>query len=332
MSISTAFVKLSIIISLGAAECPGNHEEIPTLYDDDTFTCWVFWSGLGHDSPLNSCIDCDGVSWPEAEEWLYPDGSDKTTEPEMYFHVGSFLVKPGCTVTGFVEANYEGEFRDFYGTLLESNNQWGHNFLDSTSPTCGRWGWGSQKCRCQQKMPDCVPVDGWDAVLVCNNVDGSTVLDCDYQQSIGTVWSSSTSESFEIDTTIEETISAGFFGLFETELGLSQTTSYDWAQTSEQTMQNVVTITVGTTVNPGEQLVLEQAIGQCGDDVPRTEMFKATTTNKAGEVVSVKYEQRGRTVGQSPRAKLEAAKRGLRGHLRTGNLTLPANSDKKDYL
>ena len=33
-------------------------------------------------------------------------------------------------------------------------------------------------------------------------------------------------------------------------------------------------------------------IGQCGDDVPRTEMFKSTTTDKAGEVVSIKYEHR----------------------------------------
>lgn len=311
MILLTSIVTLAMIAGLGTAECPGNHEEVPTLYDDETFTCWVLYQGEGHDSPLNSCVDCDGVSWPEGESFMEPDGVDYTTEPESYVHVGSFLVKPGCTLTGFVEANYEGEFRDFYGTLLESNNDWGHHYLDSTSPGCGRYGWGSYKCRCQQKMPDCVPVDGWDTVLVCNNVDGNTELKCDYQQSIGTVWSSSTSESFDIDQTIEETISAGFFGLFETELGLSATTAYDWTQTSEQTMQNVVTITVETTVNPGEELVLEQAIGQCGDDVPRTEMFKSTTTDKAGEVVSIKYEHRGRTVGKSPRAKLQGAKGNL---------------------
>ena len=45
-------------------------------------------------------------------------------------------------------------------------------------------------------------------------------------------------------------------------------------------------------MNLTNAILVRFLIGQCGNDVPRTEMFKSTTTNKAGEVVSVKYEQR----------------------------------------
>ena len=65
-----------------------------------------------------------------------------------------------------------------------------------------------------------------------------------------------------IDSTIEETISAGLFDLFGTDLGISQTTSYDWTHVSEQTQQTVVTIIVNAKANPGEVLILEQAIGK----------------------------------------------------------------------
>ena len=50
----------SLLVERGAAECPASHEELPILYDDDTFTCAILWRGEGDDSVLNSCIDCDG--------------------------------------------------------------------------------------------------------------------------------------------------------------------------------------------------------------------------------------------------------------------------------
>ena len=34
-----------MIQSHGGAECPASHEEIPTLWDDDTFNCFMFWQG-----------------------------------------------------------------------------------------------------------------------------------------------------------------------------------------------------------------------------------------------------------------------------------------------
>ena len=106
-------------------------------------------------------------------------------------------------------------------------------------------------------------MDGWDTILVCDNTNGLTApLKCTYQQSIGTVYSESTSESMGIDSTISEAISAGLFDSFGIEIGVSLTTSYDWTQVSEQTQQTVITITVEAEAYPGEQLILQQAIGK----------------------------------------------------------------------
>ena len=106
-------------------------------------------------------------------------------------------------------------------------------------------------------------MDGWETILVCDNTDGVTApLKCTYQQSIGTIWSESTSESMGIDSTISETISAGLFETFETQIGISVTTEYDWTHVSEQTTQLVVTTTETMYAQPGEHLHLEQAVGK----------------------------------------------------------------------
>ena len=104
-------------------------------------------------------------------------------------------------------------------------------------------------------------MDGWETILVCDNIGGTSPFPCEYAQSIGTVWSESTSEDMGIDYTIEETISAGLFDLFSADVGISTSTSYDWTHVSEQTQEEVVTITLSLTAQPGEQVVLEQAVG-----------------------------------------------------------------------
>ena len=73
-------------------------------------------------------------------------------EPGFFWTTGSFLVKPGCTLTAWDNANYEGNFRDFEGTLLESDNTFGQDNLDPVCVSNSQYGFGSWKCRCQQKM------------------------------------------------------------------------------------------------------------------------------------------------------------------------------------
>ena len=104
-------------------------------------------------------------------------------------------------------------------------------------------------------------MDGWQTILVCDNIDGTSPFPCTYEQSIGTVWSESTSQDMGIDYTIEETISAGLFDIFGADIGISSTTSYDWTYVSELTQQSVVTVTLELTAQPGEQVILEQAVG-----------------------------------------------------------------------
>ena len=42
------------------------------------------------------------------------DGHDYPGTPGFYTHVGAFLVKPGCTLSAWEQADYEGEFRQDY--------------------------------------------------------------------------------------------------------------------------------------------------------------------------------------------------------------------------
>jgi len=276
------------------AECPASHEVLPTLYDDDTFNCAVRWRGEGDESPLNSCVDCDGYDGIDSEN-VYYDGQNLGDDDEPgYFSFGSFLVKPGCTLTFWEETRFEGDFRDFYDGL-EPNNDWGYYWSDPPTEGCANYGIGSFKCRCQQKMLDCVPEDGWSTILICDNTDGIVDTECEYQLTQGTTWSESTSNSFSIDVGVEYAISAGLFGLFSNELCVSGETGYDWTGVSETTTSKAETFTVKGTAPAGYTLKIEQAIGHCGSgantEQPNTEMFKTSTLNKLGEVVSVRTEK-----------------------------------------
>ena len=62
--------------------------------------------------------------------------------------------------------------RDFYGTVVVPNNVFGHHYDDDPGSGCSDYAFGSLKCRCQQEMIDCVPVDGYETILVCDNTDG----------------------------------------------------------------------------------------------------------------------------------------------------------------
>jgi len=279
---------LFTLLGSAAAECPASHEELPTLYDDDTFNCAIKWLGEGDDSALNSCNECDGSDGIEAG-YVYYDGEDVTGS----YYAGSFMVKPGCTLTVWEDQNWEGEYREFDGTYLEPNNDWGYYFGPNDAG-CAHYGWHSWKCRCQQKMLDCVPEDGWSTILVCDNTDGIVDTECEYQLTQGTTWSESTSNSFSIDVGVEYAISAGLFGLFSSELSVSAETGYDWVHVSEVTTSEAQTFTVRGTAPAGYTLKIEQAIGHCGsgsnEEQPNTELFKTSTLSKSGEIVSVRHE------------------------------------------
>ena len=58
--IFSLLIAIALVVERGGAECPASHEEVPTLYDNDTFSCAMTWEGLGDDNSLNSCTSCSG--------------------------------------------------------------------------------------------------------------------------------------------------------------------------------------------------------------------------------------------------------------------------------
>lgn len=83
---------------------------------------------------------------------------------------------------------------------------------------------------------------------------------------------------------------AGFFNLFSAELGVSVNTSYDWSAASSSTTENEVTIELEGVAPPGYILKIEQTVGECGGNSPKTDMFKTSHLNGKEEVVSVTYD------------------------------------------
>ena len=94
-----------------------------------------------------------------------------------------------------------------------------------------------------------------------------------------------------IDSTIEASLKADFFGLFGLTLGTSVTTGYDWTEVSESTKNEQVTVEVKATVRPGYILQIKQATGKCGDNKSNTELFKIVhIEGKSGKVMKEDYE------------------------------------------
>ncbi len=94
-----------------------------------------------------------------------------------------------------------------------------------------------------------------------------------------------------IDTTIEASMKASFFGLFEASLGVSTTTGYDWTHTTDVTMSEQVTVEVKASVKPGFILQIKQAVGKCGGSQAKTELFKIVhIEGKSGRIAQVEYE------------------------------------------
>merc|ERR1719320_1528937 len=125
---------------------------------------------------------------------------------------------------------FTGESHVITGPYSVYNNTWGHYWFWNHSKPPGPNCW---KCRCQQESIECDPEDGYDVVLICDNTMGLTTTTCSYSLTIGTQFSDSMSQGMSIDTTVEAELQAQFWGIFSGSLGVSETTGYDWTQTSD---------------------------------------------------------------------------------------------------
>jgi len=250
------------------------------MYDEDHFTCAKKWFGPGDSEWVDACNGCDlGTSF------TMRDGLDGYGDPGQHYPMGSVMIKAGCTLFMYYDEHYQGDSAKYEGPLNIYNNQWGIGSANN----CGN-GPSSYKCRCIQKPVTCAPEDQYEVVLYCDNTMGQVTTSCTYEKAIGTKYSTSLSSSMSIDVTIEEELTAQFFGLFSETLGISTTTGYNWEYVSDSTMGQLETFTVSAEAPPGLVLVIEQAVGHCDGSTAHTEMFRTSHHAKDGTVVYSKLE------------------------------------------
>jgi hypothetical protein len=91
---------------------------------------------------------------------------------------------------------------------------------------------------------------------------------------------------------LQRSISAGFFDIFSTEIGTSINTNYNWGSVSSATQGQSTTVTIVAVAPAGYKLLIQQVIGSCGGNIPRTDSFK-TSHIKSGRETKVTYEGEG---------------------------------------
>lgn len=290
------FKTLTTIILVSQAygdECPSPNN-IPVMNDEGTeFVCGVRWFGHGAEHAIDGCNDCDGYG-----PFTMMANNDCDNEGDGWCPSGSILVKAGCTLYGWEGLHYTGEVREWHGP-----NVFPDGCVETgKSSTCPKWcyhdsvcgcysqGPRSAKCRCQQQPIICDPQDFYEEVYQCNNCKGETDLKCTYEKKVGTKYTAEVQESMSIDTSIESAMSAAFFDFFSESIGVSVSTGYDWTHASSEIKDEIHTYTAETGVKPGTIWTLEGAIGQCGDNIVRTERFRAITSDCDGNILNEVYE------------------------------------------
>jgi len=261
------------------SECP-YFKGLPVMTDDNQFYCAHFWDEWGAADALDACNgDIHSVL----------DDTDHDSGEGKYSPMGSLVVMPGCTYYGYNDYGYSGtkvtydttahyytegclhnvdNYRDC--NRQDGNCGWHHSANEGELP-CG---YQSYKCRCRQEPIECIPKDYWNTVMTCDNSQSAVETTCTYQKSIGTTWTQTAQNSFNIDEGIEESMKAGFFDFFEVEIGISINTGYDWTHISTEAKEEVETYTVSQIVPSHTILVIEGAEGECSGNIVKTEMFR----------------------------------------------------------
>jgi hypothetical protein len=277
-------VALIVIIAFAQGargECP-NINDLPVYYNDNTFMCARFYYGFGNDLPLHGCNGCsiqefvdvtDGANWDAGDGLQYP--------------VGSLIVRPGCTFYQFNEQYYGGGWKNYEGPAIYSKIE---NGPDTTETGCAK-GRPGIKCRCGMKHFSCVPEDSYNMVLICDATNAAADTECNYMKTVGTMYTETYSNSMSLDVTIKTEMSAKFEGLFSASVGVSVSTGYDWTSTSSETTSKEEKIEIKAVAPAGYVLRVEQAVGHCDGNTAKTELFRITHTNKAGEIVKEEYQK-----------------------------------------
>ena len=77
-----------------------------------------------------------------------------------------------------------------------------------------------------------------------------------------------------ISAHVEASLKASFWELFETRVGFSKTTGYDWGRVDSYTKSDAKSFTISLEIPPHENVMIESAVGNCGNNKLHTQMYR----------------------------------------------------------
>eukprot|EP00091_Calanus_sinicus_P019745 TRINITY_DN5071_c0_g1_i3.p2 TRINITY_DN5071_c0_g1~~TRINITY_DN5071_c0_g1_i3.p2 ORF type:complete len:154 (-),score=23.82 TRINITY_DN5071_c0_g1_i3:114-575(-) len=137
---------------------------------------------------------------------------------------------------------------------------------------------------CKQHFPDCVPSDSWIVITQLDNSQSNWETDFTFEQIKGTSWSHESSESMSVGTSVEASFKESFFGVFESSIGYSASTGYNWGSVDSTTKSDAKSYTIHMAVPPHEKVQIEAAVGICGSNNVYTQLYRVIST-KTGDVL-----------------------------------------------
>jgi len=131
----------------------------------------------------------------------------------------------------------------------------------------------------------CIPVDIWDLVIECDNMEAVSPTTCSYSRKVGISHSTTESEGqshlSQVYQEVGFSLSAATSVLnanFKYTLGQSTTTGFDWISSTTEMWSVETTTTVSFDVPPKVKTQLLQTLGHCGIYTVRATRLKRVDT------------------------------------------------------
>jgi len=247
--------------------CP----KLPAVQDGKILAGRLYY-GLASATPE---LSCNGAYTYHYAETKLP--AFMSQGKQFPFPFNSVIVNPGCKLKFWRNFNYSGPSGE-YGAGIYPNPS-------SKKPSiiaCGHDGdgscVGSVLWTCKQSFPSCIPSDKWETLTQIDNIaDVATTFS--YEKEVGTQFSQSMTESTSVSATVSAAVTAEFWGLFSSTLGISATTGYSWDSTTSQTRSTMETYTVEVVVPPKTTIQIQAVVGKCGGSEVHTQMFRVVDPN-----------------------------------------------------
>ena len=246
------FTLVLIFCALANGECP-DINDIPIMYDENTFTCALKWYGPGNDNAIQGCNDCSLLS---PGYGTLEDGWDGNAPSGSHYSTGSVVVMPGKTILQKRSPQYKLLYLQVALTMASRTTismetcihiQDLKSIQESMLPVMEMVAVMASPPRnadadrerfhahlqivikpkflfdliLSSHLMDCL---GFVEVLTCDATDALATTECDYQKTIGTQYSSEAQEHMAISQGVSYEISTGLFDIFSESLGFSSET------------------------------------------------------------------------------------------------------------